>query len=82
METISANFFRGDVTIERSSGDGCYLIFATTEQLAFKLVRKPFTRLYSVDAFLRSDDEVKQVPLAFFIMSGAKSPTTTQLLRA
>jgi len=79
------HFFLADVTIACSSEDKHNQIFATTEQLAllcrakgwyvdgtFKLMMKPFTQLYSVHAFIRSGDEVKQIPLAFIIMSGAK----------
>lgn len=60
-----------------------HLLFATNTQLdllsraqewfvdgTFKLVRRPFSQLYSFHAFVRNDDSQVQVPLAFVIMSG------------
>ena len=38
----------------------------------FRLVKAPFTQLYSIHAFIRSEFSTKQFPLAFIIMSGKK----------
>ena len=63
-----------------------HLIFASDKQLEllqqsktwyldrpFKLCRQPFTQLLTLNAFVKNDDHVKQVPLVFVIMSGAKT---------
>ena len=60
-------------------------MFATKEQLShlsnakswyidatFKLCRQPFSQLMTINAFVRHDDYVKQVPLVFVLMSGRK----------
>ena len=64
------------------SSESRHIVFATSEQLrlladartwyvdaTFKVVRQPFYQLLSIHAFLCSDDCVKQVPLAFALMS-------------
>ena len=63
-----------------------HLIFASDKQLellqqsktwyidgTFTLCRQPFTQLLTLNAFVKNDDHVKQVPLVFVIMSGAKT---------
>ena len=62
-----------------------HFVFATVEQLVhlgrsktryidgtFKLVRHPFTPLLIVNAFLRKDNNAKQVPQVFTLMSDKK----------
>jgi hypothetical protein len=39
----------------------------------FKLVRHPFTQLLTINAFVRSGDHAKQVPLVYVLMSGRKT---------
>ena len=61
----------------------CHFIFASERQLevlsksktsyidaTFKLCRRPFTQLLTVNAFVKNDDHVKKVPLVFALMSG------------
>jgi len=38
----------------------------------FKLCCHPFSQLLTVNAFVKNDDHIKQVPLVFVIMSGRK----------
>ena len=59
-----------------------HIALATTHQLdvlsrartwfldgTFKVVRRPFTQLLIIHAFLHKDDTVKQVPLVFILMT-------------
>ena len=72
-----------DFIIEDLSFEGArHVLFATPDQLqhlqrarrwfidgTFKVVSRPFYQLMSIHAFVKKDDDIKQVPLLFVLMS-------------
>ena len=80
-ENIPADFLKADVCIQSNR----HLVFATRQQLqqlvkakhwyvdgTFKLCRQPFSQLFTINAFVKSGDQAKQVPLLFVVMSGRR----------
>lgn len=78
QSTTSEQFLRKDIVVGRSR----HIIFATSNQLdllaraktwyidgTFKVVSKPFYQLLSIHGFVKSGEDVKQLPLCFVIMS-------------
>jgi hypothetical protein len=88
-EFIPPNFFRGEIAYfdEDQNYQGRHLLFMSNEQIdllanakrwyvdgTFHIVNtKLFHQLFTIHAFLRKDDNIKQVPLAFILMSSRKT---------
>lgn len=81
LDFLPADFVQNDIRVD----DERHLLLATSHQLdilsrartwflggTFKVVRRPFVQLFSIHAFLENDDAMKQVPLAFVLMSRRK----------
>ena len=76
---MSTSFLNKDITVNTRR----YLMFATDQQMrllqkakrlyrdvTFKVEKAPFTQLFSIHSFIPHGDSTKQVPLAYFLMSG------------
>ena len=74
-------FLIGDVIVDAAR----HIMFGSPTQLqilqnarrwyidgTFKIVRKPFTQLFTIHAFIQKEDSIKQVPLVFVLMSRKK----------
>ena len=78
---IPAAFLRADIVKQGKR----HLIFATEEQIRllskakswyideiFKFCQYPFKQLLTISTFVTGEDDAKQVPLAFILMSGSE----------
>ena len=72
-----------------------HVIMATDQQLnllskakrwyadgTFKVVRCPFHQLWSLHAFIKDDDKIKQIPLVYCLMSRRRKKDYKAILRA
>ena len=48
----------------------------------FKIVKEPFTQLFLIHAFVKSDSGIKQLPLVFVLMSGKRKKDYRKVLKA
>ena len=85
-----ANFLKDDIWVR----DRRHLLFFTSLMLTFltsakewyldatfKSVGEPFKQLWSIHAFIKQGDHMKQVPLAYVIMSGRSEDDYVVVLR-
>jgi len=88
---LTGEFLQRDVRV----GVARHIVMATVTMLtflgtaqtwfidgAFKLVKAPFKQLYSVHAFVRSGTAMKQIPLAFVLMSHRRTQDYEAVFRA
>ena len=86
---VQSQFLRGDV---HKNGTH-HLIFATDALLEFltnaktwyvdaKVIKQPFTQLFSIHAFVKKDSELMQTPLAFVVMSRRRRKDYKRVFRA
>lgn len=78
LDFLPPNFYRDDLRVDTAR----HILFATDAGLnllrrakrwyvdgTFKLVRDPFMQLWTIHAFIKKKNKIKQVPLFFILMS-------------
>ena len=81
LQALRQEFLRADIKLRNLR----HLVFASDAQLrflssaktwyvdgTFRVACRPFTQLLSINAFVKSGDNAKQLPLVFVVMSGKK----------
>ena len=82
LDAIPEDFVQADISVRGKR----HFLLATSFMLSllvtaknwfvdgtFKVVRAPFVQLFSIHAFVRQGDNLKQIPLVYFLMSGKSS---------
>ena len=85
MDYIPGSFLRGNIKVDERR----HLIFVTDQMLnilcraktwyldgTFKIIKEPFTQVFYIHAFIKSESSVKQLPLVFVLMLGKRKGTT------
>lgn len=81
MDMIGQDFLKGDIRVENNR----HILLATDQQLqllrttqhwfvdgTFKLIKAPFTQIWSIHGFIKHGTTTKQVPLLFVLMSSRR----------
>ncbi len=87
---IPEDFLKADVKVDGRR----HLMFATENMVSllkksktwyvdgtFKVVKAPFTQLFTIHSFVRSGECTKQIPLAFILMSGKRRQDYRKILK-
>ena len=88
---VGTDFLQSDIRV----GDRRHIVCGTQDMLGllgqcktwyvdstFKVVKSPFTQLFSIHGFIRSGDCIKQVPMVFVIMSGKSKKDYRKVFQA
>lgn len=86
IDNIPEDFIKDDIRVDRTRN---HIIFVIENQIqlisktktwyidgTFKLIKDTFKQLVSFQAFIRSNQEIKQDPLLYTLMSGRKKKIT------
>ncbi len=87
---IPEDFLKADVKVDGRR----HLMFATENMVSLlkrsktwyvdgtsKVVKAPFTQLFTIHSFVRSGECTKQIPLAFILMSGKRKRDYRKILK-